>query len=281
MEVARTVADCRAAIAAIATRGGNRIGLVPTMGAFHDGHVALMRRARAECDTVVVSLFVNPTQFGDPRDLASYPRDEARDTEIAADSGVDLLFAPSVKEIYPTNATAVDVGGVADRLEGSPACRGPGHFRGVATVVTKLFNIVQPHVAYFGQKDAQQLAVIRRLVADLHLPIDIAAVPTVRDADGLALSSRNVRLSPIDRLRATSLHSALRAIASRAARGERAVSHLVEFGSTQLNVDQLDYLEIVDGDTFAPVDRVTSGALAVVAAHVGNVRLIDNLPLES
>lgn len=272
MQLVRTVAECRAAI------NGRRVGLVPTMGAFHDGHVALMRGARAECDVVVVSLFVNPTQFNDVRDLATYPRDEERDARIASDAGADILFAPSVREMCPTNATAVEVGGVADRLEGR--CRGPGHFRGVATVVTKLFNIVQPHVAYLGQKDAQQLAVIRRLVADLHLSVEIAAVPTVRDADGLALSSRNGRLPGDERSRAATLYAALCEIRSRVAAGEWSVPSLLDAAHHCLEVDRVDYLEIVDADTFAPVQRAHAGAIAVVAAWLGDVRLIDNLPLE-
>lgn len=272
LTVARTVAECRAAI------HGKRVGLVPTMGAFHDGHVALMRRARAECDVVVVSLFVNPTQFSDPRDLASYPRDEARDTAIASNVGVDVLFVPSVKDMYPNgSATFVEVPGVSERLEG--ACRGAAHFRGVASAVTKLLNIVRPHAVYFGQKDAQQVGVVRRLVADLHLPVEIATVATVRESDGLAMSSRNVCLSPIERLRATSLYSALRAIESRATTGERSVPRLLEYGHAQLNVDRLDYLEIVEAETFAPLQTVGRSALVVVAAQVGDVRLIDNISL--
>jgi pantoate--beta-alanine ligase len=275
MPIARTVAECRAAIAA---RNGRRIGLVATMGALHDGHVALMRRARNDCDVVVVSLFVNPTQFDDLRDLATYPRDEPRDIGLASEAGADLLFAPTVSEMYPSGfGTTVEVMGPSERLEGQH--RGRPHFRGVATVVTRLLNVVKPHVAYFGQKDAQQVAVIRRLVLDLHLEggIEIVVVPTVREPDGLALSSRNALLSTKDRARAASLYAALREIETALKKGEASVPSLLERAQGRLDVDRLDYLEVVNGETFAPLQTVERRALAVVAAWLGDVRLIDNI----
>ena len=203
----RSIADVRSALAP--ARAGSTIGFVPTMGAFHEGHVALFQTARRETDVVVASLFVNPTQFGDPADLVAYPRDEARDARLAADAGVDYLFAPGVEEIYPPGfATWVDVEGAAQGLEGASR---PGHFRGVATICLKLFAIVRPTVAFFGQKDAQQVAVIRQMVRDLNLDLEIRVMPTVRGADGLALSSRNVRLSARERERALAIPRALEA----------------------------------------------------------------------
>ena len=209
MRTVRTIAELRAAVAARRV-DGQSVGLVPTMGSFHAGHLSLMAAAREACDAVVVSLFVNPTQFGAGEDLDAYPRDEARDAERAAAAGVDLLFAPPVTEIYPDGfATAVTVRGITEVLCGDPDRRGPGHFDGVATVVTKLLNIVAPDVAYFGRKDAQQVAVIRRLVRDLDIPVRIEALATVREPDGLALSSRNAYLTAAERQRATALHRAL------------------------------------------------------------------------
>ncbi len=204
--------ELRAALAP-AQRGGSSIGLVPTMGFLHEGHLSLLRAARAECDLVVMSLFVNPTQFGPDEDLDRYPRDEERDLHLAAEAGVDIVYAPPVEAVYPEGfATEVEVGGgLTDVLDGDPARRGPGHFRGVTTVVAKLFNTVGPDVAYFGQKDAQQVAVIRRMVRDLDIPVRIEVLPTVREPDGLAMSSRNAYLDPRDRERATALSRALRA----------------------------------------------------------------------
>ena len=217
MRTARSVADVREALRP-ARREERRIGLVPTMGALHEGHLSLVRRARADCDVVVVSLFVNPTQFNEAADLASYPRDEQRDAALAAETGADVLFAPPVEEVYrPGFATTVRVSGLTEHLEG--AHRGTAHFEGVATVVAKLLNMVGPDVAYFGQKDAQQVAVIRRMAADLDLPVEIAACPTVREPDGLALSSRNVHLRGDDRERATALRRGLRRRRTRARRG--------------------------------------------------------------
>ncbi|MGL6280690.1 MAG: pantoate--beta-alanine ligase [Gaiella sp.] len=250
----RTVAAARAAL--LPHRTGT-IGLVPTMGALHDGHRALLAAARAECDTVVMSLFVNPAQFAEPGDLNGYPRDEARDLAVAAEAGVDLVFAPEANEMYPPGfQTWVDVAELGALLEGEHR---PGHFRGVATVCLKLFTIVRPDRAYFGQKDAQQVEVVRRLVRDLDLELEIAVVPTVRDADGLALSSRNRRLSPADRARALALP---RALATRDPEAARRV--LTDAGL------EPDYVAV------APFDPPVLAA----AVRVGDVRLIDNVPLE-
>ncbi len=284
MRVLRTVAELRAAVAA--ARGeGKTIGLVPTMGAFHEGHLTLMRRAREACGVVIVSLFVNPTQFNDPNDLRAYPRDEARDERLAAAEGVDVLFVPSVEEVYPAGfATSVEVGALAAPLEG--AARGPEHFRGVATVVTKLFNMARPDVAYFGQKDAQQAAVIRRLARDLDFALRVEVCPTVREPDGLAMSSRNVRLSPDARGRAVALYEALMAISRAADGGVRSVDALLVPGQATLEArgiaaKDVDYLAIVDGETLAPLDELEPGrsALVAIAARVGGVRLIDNVVL--
>ena len=234
-------------------------GLVPTMGSLHDGHRALLRRARAECDRVVMSLFVNPTQFGPGEDFALYPRDPERDRAIAADEGVDEVLAPSDAEMYPEGFdTVVQVGDVAARFEG--AFR-PGHFPGVSTVVLKLFNLVRPDVAYFGRKDAQQLAVIRRMTADLAVPVEVRDVETVREPDGLALSSRNALLSPEERRRAPSLHRALQARDPALCEGE------------------LDYLAVVHPDTFREAPA-RPGALVIGAARFGTTRLIDNIRIE-
>jgi len=272
----QTVAAVRAALAP-ARREERLIGLVPTMGAFHAGHVSLMRRAREECDVVVVSLFVNPTQFNESSDLAAYPRDEARDARIADEAGVDYLFAPPVQEVYADGfATTVSVAGITETLEG--AHRGRSHFDGVTTVVTKLFNIVSPDVAYFGQKDAQQVAVIRRLVRDLDIPVRIEVCPTVRDPDGLALSSRNAHLSAEERTRATGLGRALHAAQHAVAGGERdpgSVTAIARAELTRVDVEP-EYLAFVSAHTMAPVTRVDGDTLAVVAARVGATRLIDN-----
>jgi pantoate--beta-alanine ligase len=252
MRLVRTIADVRAALAPV--RQGT-IGLVPTMGAFHDGHLALFRAAHGECDTVVASLFVNPAQFTDDGDLASYPRDEEGDARLAEEAGVDLLFAPTADELYPRGyQTWVDVEELARPLEGIFR---PGHFRGVATVCLKLFNIVCPDRAYFGQKDAQQVAVIRRMVRDLDLEVEIRVLPTVRDPDGLALSSRNALLSPEERRAALALP---RALATRDPERARAL----------LDGLEVDYVEVAD---FEP--RVLAAAV-----RVGSTRLIDNVPLE-
>jgi pantoate--beta-alanine ligase len=279
MNVVHTVPELRAALLE-PRRAGRTIGLVPTMGAFHEGHLSLMRRAREECDEVVVSLFVNPSQFDEPADLQGYPRDRARDTELAAGAGVDYLFVPDVEEIYPDGfASKASVAGFSEPLEGQH--RGPAHFDGVATVVAKLFNIVQPDVAYFGQKDAQQAIVIRRLARDLDFPIRIEVCPTVREPDGLAMSSRNARLSQSDRRRATALYRALHAAAQAIASGERDTGAVLSTGRDELQDVELDYFELVNPDTLAPVgERIVDGdVLAVVAARVGATRLIDNQPI--
>jgi pantoate--beta-alanine ligase len=248
------------------------------MGALHEGHLSLVRRARAACDEVVVTLFVNPTQFDESSDLAAYPRDEARDATLAAEAGADILFAPQAGEIYPLGfATTVTVDEISAPLEGAE--RGPAHFAGVATVVTKLLNIAQPDVAFFGQKDAQQVAVIRRVAQDLDLPVRIEVGETVREADGLALSSRNVRLTRTDRARALALHRGLEAIRACHAAGERDATILGAIGRAamaELGVEP-EYLELVSPETFATVPTVgEQPVLVAVAARVGDVRLIDN-----
>ena len=276
MRTLRAVAELREALRP-ARRAERSIGLVPTMGALHEGHLSLVRRARAECEVVVVSLFVNPAQFNEPADLAAYPRDEARDARLAAAAGADLLFAPPVQEVYrPGFATTVRVGGLTERMEGEH--RGTAHFEGVATVVAKLLNIVGPDVAYFGQKDAQQVAVIRRLVDDLDLPVTIAVCPTVREPDGLALSSRNVHLRGADRERALALRHALDAAERALADGERdagTVGGLARAAMVRLGVEP-EYLELVRPDDLRPVERIDGDVLVTVAARVGPTRLIDN-----
>lgn len=276
MRTVRAISELRAALAG-PRRAGASIGLVPTMGAFHDGHLSLIHRAREECDVVVVSLFVNPTQFNESRDLESYPRDEGRDAALAAEAGVDYLFAPAATEVYPPGfATTVSVAGVTDVLEG--AHRGRGHFDGVTTVVTKLLNIAMPDVAYFGQKDAQQALVIERLVQDLDMPVRIELGPTVREPDGLAMSSRNVRLSEAERASAGSLHRALGAIRETIAAGERDASKARATGLAELASAGVEpeYLEIVSADTLTPVERIDGDVLALIAAQLGATRLIDN-----
>jgi pantoate--beta-alanine ligase len=264
MRVVRVVAELRAALD-VERRAGRSVGLVPTMGAFHEGHLSLMRRARAACDVVVVSLFVNPAQFNDSADLAAYPRDDARDERLAGAEGIDLLFVPPVEEIYPPGfATNVEVSGVTEPLEG--LARGAAHFRGVTTVVTKLFHIVEPDVAYFGQKDVQ---------------VRIEVCPTVRENDGLAMSSRNVRLSPDARMRAVGLADALRAAEAELKAGKRSADDLVSRARAALSArgigaGDVEYLAVVDPETLTPVNVVESKALVVIAARVDNVRLIDN-----
>ncbi|MEA2136324.1 MAG: pantoate--beta-alanine ligase [Solirubrobacteraceae bacterium] len=266
MKTVRTVAEMQAHGRA-ARAGGRRIGLVPTMGAYHGGHESLMRAARAGSDEMVVSLFVNPAQFDDPRDLAAYPRDEEHDAAVAARLGADVLFAPPVEAVYPDGfATSVAVAGLSDVLEG--AHRGAAHFAGVCTVVAKLFNMVAPDVAYFGQKDAQQVAVLRRMARDLDFPVEIEVLPTIREPDGLAMSSRNVRLSPEDRRKAAGLSAALRAAAEAIDDDplEAGLAVLARHGITP------EYLAMVDPDTF-----LEPGPLIVVAAGIGGTRLIDNV----
>lgn len=280
MIVARTISELREALLP-ARVAAKRIGFVPTMGAFHAGHLHLMHTAREDCDFTVVSLFVNPTQFGDPNDLAAYPRDDVRDTGIADNAGVDVLFAPSVHEMYPAGFnTHVVVAGVTAPLEG--AARGVEHFVGVATVVSKLFNIVQPHAAYFGQKDAQQVAVVRQMVRDLNFPVDIVVCSTVREHDGLAMSSRNVRLSAAAHQQALGLSAALRRVEQLFAAGERETFILLEHAQREMisrgiNTTDIEYFTAVDNTTLEPVAVVTeSPVLFVMAVRVDGVRLIDN-----
>jgi pantoate--beta-alanine ligase len=263
MKILRTVAEVRAHVAAL--RHARTVGLVPTMGALHDGHVALFRAARRRCDHVVATIFVNPRQFNDAGDLAAYPRQEPRDLEMASRSAVDAVFVPPVDEIYPPgDATAVAVEGAANGFEG--AFR-PGHFDSVATVCLKLFNIVRPQVAFFGQKDAQQVAVVSQMVRDLRLDLRIEVVPTVREPDGLALSSRNVRLSPAERVRALAIPQALVAglAAYRAGRDAAAAAR------EELQGLEVDYVEVA---------KFEGHPTLVIAARVGRTRLIDNVPLD-
>jgi pantoate--beta-alanine ligase len=260
-------------------RAGRTIGLVPTMGYFHDGHLSLMRRARADTDLVVVSLFVNPAQFAPGEDLDAYPRDEARDAALAEGEGVDVLFAPPVEEVYPDGfATTVAVTDLTETLEGDDAQRGAEHFQGVTTVVTKLFNMAAPDVAYFGQKDAQQALVIRKLVSDLDMPVRIEVCPTVRDADGLALSSRNAYLTSEERERALALNRALRAAEAAVASGMRDAEAVVAVARDELDRAGVepDYLQLRSATNLAPVERVNGSTLLAVAARVGRARLIDN-----
>jgi pantoate--beta-alanine ligase len=281
MRTVTTVAQLREALEG-PRRAGRRIALVPTMGALHAGHLSLIGRARADCDVVVVSVFVNPAQFDDAADLDAYPRDAARDAALAEAAGADVLFAPPVAEVYPPGfSTTVAVGGVSEPLEGQG--RGAGHFAGVATVVCKLLNMAQPHVALFGQKDAQQMAVVRRLVRDLDIPVAIEVCATVRDADGLALSSRNERLRTGEREHALALRRALDAVRARAAAGERDAAALAAAGRAAMRALSVEpeYVALVDPDTFSPVTTVgDEQVLVAVAARVGDVRLIDNDILE-
>jgi pantoate--beta-alanine ligase len=277
MKIVRGVSTLRGEVSA-ARGAGVRIGLVPTMGAFHEGHLSLMRRARERCGFVVVSLFVNPAQFNERSDLDRYPRDEARDAAMAESVGVDVLFAPPVAEVYPARfATTVEVSGVSEPLEG--AMRGPVHFRGVATVVAKLFNMVQPDAAFFGQKDAQQALLIRRMTRDLDFPVDVEVCPTVREADGLAMSSRNALLDPASRTRATALSRALFAVERAVSGGERDAERALAAGRAVLTAEGIEpeYLAAVSAETLTPVTSISGETLVPLAARVGSVRLIDNV----
>jgi pantoate--beta-alanine ligase len=278
MRTIRTIAELREALAP-ERRAGRSIGLFPTMGYLHEGHLALLRRAREQCDVVVMSLFVNPAQFGPGEDLEAYPRDEERDAALAQAERVDLLFAPPVEEVYPPGfATSVAVAGLTEVLDGASEQRGPEHFAGVTTVVTKLLNIVGPDVAYFGQKDAQQALVIRRLVRDLDIPVRIEVRPTVRAADGLALSSRNAYLSPAERERALGLSRALRAAEAEVAAGRLDAATVLSAARAQLDAHGIDpeYLELRSAADLSPAERVNGSTLLAVAARVGRARLIDN-----
>ena len=283
MKVVRTKAELRAELLP-ARRDGSTIGLVPTMGALHDGHVALLAAARERCDVVVMSLFVNPAQFGPGEDLDAYPREEGRDVELAAGAGVDLVFAPGVAEVYPEGfTTVVEVGGdLTAVLDGDPSRRGPQHFRGVTTVVAKLLNMVGPGEVFMGQKDAQQAIVIRRMVADLDFPVEVVTVPTVRQPDGLALSSRNAYLSEDERSRATALHRALETARTTAATG-RPLAEALESARAELDGAQIEpeYIEARDAASLEEVQSFNGRpVLIALAARVGRARLIDNVVIE-
>jgi pantoate--beta-alanine ligase len=278
--VVRGVDELRAALAP-ARHEGRAIGLVPTMGFLHEGHVSLLRAARAANDVVVMSLFVNPTQFGPEEDLDRYPRHAERDLRLAAEAGVDIVFAPEAAELYPEGAaTAVEVGGnLTSVLDGDPGRRGPGHFRGVTTIVAKLFNIVDPDIAYFGQKDGQQAAVIKRMVRDLDFRVRIEVMPIVREEDGLAMSSRNVYLEPADRARAVALSRALAAAEQQALARDSLEAGLaaarIELAAAAI---EPEYLEARDAETLEPVEGLTGRPILIaVAAQVGGARLIDNV----
>jgi pantoate--beta-alanine ligase len=277
MELFETIAAFRQARARF-----GRLGLVPTMGYLHAGHLSLVRQARAECGAVAVTIFVNPTQFGPREDLSRYPRDLERDLRLLREEHVDLVFVPSVAEIYPPGfSTFVDVRDVTEMLEGAVR---PGHFQGVATVVCKLFNITQPTRAYFGQKDAQQTVVVRKMARDLDLPLEVVVVPTMREPDGLAMSSRNVYLSPEQRQAATALYRALGAAAERYAAGERDAEALRQAMRTVLESEplaSLEYISVADALTLRELDHVgAAGALCSLAVRFGSTRLIDNMLLE-
>jgi pantoate--beta-alanine ligase len=276
MKVIRTIAELRAELA----DAPRPLGLVPTMGFFHDGHLSLMRAARAASETVVVSLFVNPTQFGPNEDLDAYPRDEQRDLELAEAEGVDVVFAPPVEEIYPDGFDAtVRIGGLTETLDGIAR---PGHFDGVTTVVTKLFNIVGPDAAYFGQKDAQQALVVNKLVRDLNMPVRIEVCPIVRESDGLAMSSRNAYLTDDERIRATALSRALRAAEQAVARGDVNADAVIAAARHELDEAGIEpeYLELRSATDLTPAERVNGSTLLAVAARVGRARLIDNTMLK-
>jgi pantoate--beta-alanine ligase len=276
-EVCNKIEDIRAALRA-ARREGKRIGLVPTMGALHEGHLSLVRAARSKCDVVAVCIFVNPTQFGPNEDFAKYPRTFERDCDLLEKEGVDLVFAPAVNEMYPRGAvTYVTVDGISDKLCGRSR---PGHFRGVTTVVSKLFHIVEPDLAFFGQKDAAQVAIIKRTVRDLNMPVEIVVCPIVRESDGLAMSSRNAYLTAEQRKSALVLSRALRRVQQAFDQGERNAAKLIEAGKQVIAEEpwvRLDYLEIVDPETLEEVEIMSSKTLIAVAGFLGTTRLIDNV----
>jgi pantoate--beta-alanine ligase len=280
LRMCATIEEMRTACHAL-RRQGKRVGLVPTMGALHEGHLSLVRAAKRSCHAVAVSIFLNPTQFGPNEDLAKYPRTLERDRELLEKEGVELLFAPPVEEIYPPGAvTWVTVEDLSGKLDGRSR---PGHFRGVTTVVAKLFHIVEPEVAFFGQKDAAQVAIIRRMVRDLNLPVEIVACPIVREPDGLAMSSRNAYLDPQQRKQALALHRSLMRVKALTDQGEHHAVRLIATAQKEFAAGaavRLDYFEIVNPDTLDPVDDISHGALVAVAAFVGPTRLIDNIVLE-
>lgn len=280
MKVARTIHEARQHFKR-SRIGGRRFGLVPTMGALHEGHLSLVRMARSKCDSVAVSIFVNPTQFGPNEDFSRYPRDLKRDLTLLERAGVDFVFVPSVEEMYPQpGVTWITVEGLSDRLCGKSR---PGHFRGVATVVAKLFSILEPDTVFFGQKDAAQVAIIKRMVRDLNIPVAIEVGPIVREADGLALSSRNAYLTPKQRKQALVLFRSLTRVKELFASGDRNAANLIAAAKnefTRVPEVQLDYFEIVDPDDLTPIVAITKPALAAVAAFTGSTRLIDNILLE-
>ena len=279
MRIYTTINEIRAASRA-ARRAGKRLGFVPTMGALHDGHLSLIRAARAGTDVVAASIFVNPTQFGPNEDLAKYPRSFERDCELLEREGVEMLFAPAEEEMYPAGAaTWITVEELSNKLDGRSR---PGHFRGVTTVVAKLFHIVEPDAAFFGQKDAAQVAIIRRMVRDLNLAVEVMVCPIAREADGLALSSRNAYLTAEQRKQALVLYRALMRVQGLASAGETGAAKLRAAGVEEFAGEgsvRLDYFEIVNPETLDPVDKISGGTLVAVAAYVGNTRLIDNLML--
>jgi len=284
MKICSTISEARGACSA-PRANRKRLGLVPTMGALHEGHLSLVRAARERCDAVAVSIFVNPTQFGPTEDLAKYPRQFDRDCRLLEQEGVEILFAPSVEEIYPGGAvTWVVVEALSEKLDGRSR---PGHFRGVTTIVSKLFHIVEPDVAFFGQKDAAQLAVVRRMVADLNFPVEIVGCPIVREPDGLAMSSRNAYLNHEERARALVLQKSLQRAQQEFQAGERIAAKLISTGKEVFSREPhlephvaLDYFEIVDPETLDPVEQISRKTLVAVAAYVGSTRLIDNTILD-
>jgi pantoate--beta-alanine ligase len=281
MQIIKTIAEMRSACRSV--RGaGKRLGLVPTMGALHAGHLSLVRAARSSCDVVAASIFVNPAQFGPNEDLAKYPRTFERDRELLEKAGVEFLFFPSAEEMYPAGATTwVTVDGLSDKLDGRSR---PGHFRGVTTVVSKLFHIIEPNAAFFGQKDAAQLAIIRQMVRDLNFPVEVIACPIVREPDGLAMSSRNAYLDTEQRKQSLVLYRSLQKVRKSWGEGERAAVRLAAIGRKEIATEKgvrLDYFEIVDLNNLEPVEDEADGSLVAVAAWVGDTRLIDNLVLRA
>ncbi|MGA3087190.1 MAG: pantoate--beta-alanine ligase [Terriglobales bacterium] len=281
MRVCSTIPEARAGCREARTRRQS-VGLVPTMGALHEGHLSLVRAARTQCDAVVVSIFVNPTQFGPSEDWSKYPRHFERDCRLLEAESVDMVFAPPVEQMYPAGGvTWVQVEGLSERLDGRSR---PGHFRGVTTVVAKLFHILEPDAAFFGQKDAAQLAVIRRMVKDLNFPLEIVACPIVREPDGLAMSSRNAYLNREERVRALVLYDSLQQAQQKFQSGERTAATLIAAAKKVLCRDpeiRLDYFEIVDPDTLDPIGHISRKALAAVAVYVGSTRLIDNVFMDA
>lgn len=278
MEVASTIAEMRAIRRAMA----GSIGFVPTLGYLHEGHLSLVRAAKEQNEQTIASIFVNPTQFNSPDDFERYPRDNEGDLAQLREQGVDAVFMPSAEEMYPAGqSTSVDVQEVTERLEGEHR---PGHFRGVATIVAKLFNVVQPTRAYFGRKDAQQLVVVRRMVRDLHMGVEIVGMPTIREPDGLAMSSRNARLSPAEREAALTLSKALRLAAQRWQGGERSAARIRDELQSLISREPLariDYVSVADTETLEELDSIEGEALVSFAVHIGEVRLIDNITLPS